>query len=128
MRYGKKYVLILSSPFLISFGCFWSHFEGKPVWGWGWGVMGLGCGLFPRHPGEHPRYSLAEHLDNQPSKATSALSSSDRRVSPGWVRSNSSATLSRNSRSRGSAGVGSAAGRDAAPPMSTIPAEMSAAE
>src|SRR5882757_3533519 len=63
MRYGQKHVVSLSSPFLISFGCFWSHFEGKPVWGWGWGVMGLGCGLFPRHPGEHPRYSLPPPLE-----------------------------------------------------------------
>jgi hypothetical protein len=58
LRYGQKRVVSLSSPFLICFGCFWSHFEGKPVWGWGWGVMGLGCGLFPRHPRENPCYSL----------------------------------------------------------------------
>ena len=60
LRYGQKRVVSLSSPFLICFGCFWSHFEGKPIWSWGWGVMGLGCRLFPWHPREHPCYSLVK--------------------------------------------------------------------
>jgi len=49
MRYGQKHVVSLSSPFLISFGCFWSHFEGKPVWGWGW-VSWVGVRVVPTTP------------------------------------------------------------------------------
>jgi hypothetical protein len=29
LRYGQKHVVSLSSPFLIHFGSFWCHFEGK---------------------------------------------------------------------------------------------------
>ena len=58
LRYGQKRVVSLSSPFLIRFGCFWSHFEGKTRHPAGKYPYGYGYGSFPRYPREYPRHCL----------------------------------------------------------------------